>query len=383
MQEMIVGAGEAGQRFDKFLHKYMKEAPSGFLYKMLRKKNITLNGKKADGREKLEEGDRIALFFAEDTLRKFRGMDGANAVNDGKRNAGEAYGKRPDENRKPTGAAAKYGTLLREAEKAYHKFGMLPVLYEDEHVLLVSKPAGILSQKAERRDLSLNEWLTGYLLVNGSITEETLMIQRPSVCNRLDRNTSGIVLCGKSLYGSQQMSEMLKDRSLHKYYLLYVEGQMREARRIEGFLRKDEISNQVEIVNKEMPGAAKIVTAYRPLDTGADRTLVEVELITGKTHQIRAHLASIGFPLIGDYKYGSRAQNDRRKRQYGIAHQLLHAYRVVFPELSGGLAGLSGREIKAPLPELFRRLGEDFSYGDMEFEGASGFYTGGPDQPDK
>lgn len=367
MREIIVGAGDAGQRFDKFLHKYMKEAPSGFLYKMLRKKNITLNGKKADGRERLEEGDQIVLFFAEDTFRKFRGMDGFGAANDGKGTAGEAYGRSSDETGKTAGAAARYETLPHEAERAYRQFGPLPVLYENEHVLLVSKPEGMLSQKAKKRDLSLNEWLTGYLLANGSITAETLMIQRPSVCNRLDRNTSGIVLCGKSLYGSQQLSKMLKERSLRKYYLLYVEGRMLEARRIEGFLRKDEISNKVEIVNGETPGAVRIATAYRPIDTGADRTLVEVELMTGKTHQIRAHLASIGFPLIGDYKYGSRAQNDRRKRQYGISHQLLHAYRVVFPELSGRLSGLSGREIKAPLPELFRRLGEDFSYGDMEF----------------
>lgn len=342
MQEIIVGAGQAGQRFDKFLRKYMKEAPDSFLYKMLRKKNITLNGKKADGREKLAEGDRIALFFADDTLRKFRGIS----------EAGKAGGFRGN------GGAAD-ASERREAERAYDRFGKLSVLYEDDHVLLVDKPAGMLSQKAERNDLSLNEWLTGYLLKSGGLTEEELRLQRPGVCNRLDRNTSGIVICGKSLYGSQQMSRLLKERSLHKYYLLYVEGQMRGERRIEGFLRKDEAANKAEILKKEEPGAAKIVTAYRPLDTRSDKTLVEVELITGKTHQIRAHLASEGFPLIGDYKYGDRAKCDSRKRQYGITHQLLHAYRVVFPEMPDKLAGLSGREIKAPLPELFRRLSAD------------------------
>lgn len=368
MQEIIVGAGEAGQRFDKFLHKYMKEAPTGFLYKMMRKKNITLNGKKADGREKLEPGDRIALFFAEDTLRKFRGMGDVCSVErciadrDGKPTSAAGYGADrciTDRHTVSGHTVSAHETLLLEAEKAYHKFGKIPVLYEDDHILLVNKPAGVLSQKAEKGGLSLNEWLIGYLLAGGRITAESLQMQRPSVCNRLDRNTSGIVICGKSLYGSQQMSEMLRDRSLHKYYLLYVEGQMHEERRIEGFLRKDESSNKVEILQEEAPGAARIATAYRPIMTGADKTLVEVELITGKTHQIRAHLASIGFPLIGDYKYGSRAQNDRRKRQYGIIHQLLHAYRIVFPELSGGLAELSGREIKAPLPELFRRLAAD------------------------
>lgn len=337
MQEIIIEAGEAGQRFDKFLRKYFKAAPDSFLYKMLRKKNITLNGHKSDGREKLATGDRIAFFLAEETILKFRGF---------------ASGEAPE-------CAGQHRKLLAEAEAAYRTFGKLEILYEDAHVLLVNKPAGILSQKADPSDLSLNEWLIGYLLADGGMMPETLFLQRPSVCNRLDRNTSGIVICGKTLYGSQQMSVVLKDRSLHKYYLLYVEGQMREGYRIEGFLRKDENSNRVEILEQEQAGASKIITAYRPISIGKNTTLVEVELITGKTHQIRAHLASIGFPLVGDYKYGSRVQNDRRKRQYGIRYQLLHAYRVVFPQLPDELSGLSGREIKASLPELFQHFEKD------------------------
>ena len=201
--------------------------------------------------------------------------------------------------------------------------------------------------------MSLNEWLIGYLLARGSITEASLQTFRPSVCNRLDRNTSGIVICGKSLFGAQEMTRILKDRSLHKYYLLWVEGQMREGRRLEGYLHKDAKTNQVTVFPAWQPQTSPIVTVYKPVAVGERETLVEAELITGKTHQIRAHLASAGFPLIGDYKYGNRAQNEERKRRLGITCQLLHAYKVVFPALSEPLEELSGREFQAPLPAVF------------------------------
>lgn len=358
MRQIIIKPEEAGQRLDKFLHKYMREASSSFLHKMLRKKNITLNSRKADGSEKLKAGDTVAVFFSDETFAKFRG-DGDS------QNAQE-------------------NNLLSEARAAYRKFGALPVLYEDKHVLLVNKPAGMLSQKASPADLSLNEWLIGYLLAEGKLGEETLRTFHPSVCNRLDRNTSGIVICGKSLFGSQQMSRILKDRSLHKYYLLYVEGQLREEKRIEGYLIKDAVSNKVEIAHEPRAGSAKIATAYRPVAAGTGETLVEVELITGKPHQIRAHLASVGFPLVGDYKYGNRSQNDRRKQQLGITHQLLHAYRVVFPALPGELEALSGKEIKAPLPPVFRRLGKGrMENGYMEFQRAEGLHLRGAGQQDQ
>ncbi len=333
MRQIEITDREAGQRLDKFLRKYMKDAPGGFLYKMLRKKNITLNSQKADGSEKLAVGDLVRLFFSEETLAGF--------------GAGGADGRLSEADRKQ----------VKEGYDAYRAFGKLQVLYEDRHVLLVNKPVGILSQKADIRQLSLNEWLTGYLLETGKITETGLQTFHPSVCNRLDRNTSGIVICGKSLYGSQEMARIIKERSLHKYYLLYVEGQMDKGQTIEGYLYKDETSNRVEIFRTKKPGSVRIVTAYRPVLTGQRETLVEAELITGKTHQIRAHLAAAGFPLVGDGKYGNVQRNEERRRKSGITHQLLHAYRVVFPELSGELKPLSGMEIKAPLPPVFSRLG--------------------------
>ena len=326
MREVVITPAEAGQRLDKFLHKYLKDASDGFLYKMLRKKNITLNQKKAAGGEKLCAGDRVCLFLSEETCARFGGGE-------------KALGKQRQ--------------LAEQGAAAYRKLHNITVLYENAHILLLDKPTGVLSQKASPGDLSLNEWLIGYLLARGSITEASLQTFRPSVCNRLDRNTSGIVICGKSLFGAQEMTRILKDRSLHTYYLLWVEGQMREGRRLEGYLHKDAKTNQVTVFPAWQPQTSPIVTVYKPVAVGERETLVEAELITGKTHQIRAHLASAGFPLIGDYKYGNRAQNEERKRRLGITCQLLHAYKVVFPALPGPLEELSGREFQAPLPAVF------------------------------
>ena len=154
------------------------------------------------------------------------------------------------------------------------------------------------------------------------------------------------------------MSSMLKDRSLHKYYRLYVEGCMEREQRIEGYLKKDTRTNTVTVYTEEQPDSAKIVTQYRPIAwQEQDRTtLVEVELITGKTHQIRAHLSSIGYPLVGDTKYGNPKLNSMRQEKFGIKHQLLHAYRLEFPKMDGKLLDLSEKVILSPLPEAFGRL---------------------------
>ena len=150
MQEIIVSANEAGQRFDKLLAKYLNEAPKSFLYKMLRKKNIVLNGKKATGNEKLEVGDSIKLFLADETIEKFSKV------------------------------------------QIQHTKKKLDVIYEDDHILLINKPAGMLSQKAEAKDESLVEHVISYMLDSGQLTEADLRSFKPSICNRLDRNTSGL-----------------------------------------------------------------------------------------------------------------------------------------------------------------------------------------------
>lgn len=335
MQEITIGKNEAGQRLDKFLAKYMNLAPKSFFYKMMRKKNITLNGKKCEGAEKLNEGDILKLFLSDETIEGF---------------------------------TEKKAPVIQKVKKQ-----KLDVLYEDADILLINKPSGMLSQKAKETDVSLVEYLIDYLLENGSVTESSLRTFRPSVCNRLDRNTSGIVACSKSLAGSQMLSEVFRDRSIHKYYQCIVVGAMHESKTIDGWLLKDEHSNKVQVFPKKVEGSLEIKTKYEPIATNGKLTLLKVTLLTGRSHQIRAHLASIGHPIVGDPKYGIQlmsggkstaggrkpypAKNtESAEEKYKIKSQLLHSYLLEFPKLDEPFAYLSGKQMEAPLPKDFLRV---------------------------
>ena len=321
MKMLTVSAQEAGQRLDKLLARYLDQAGKGFLYKMMRKKNITLNGKKCDGSERLEEGDAIRIFFADETLEKF--------------------------------------SSNREAQVPKRGCQKPDLIYEDAHILIANKPAGMLSQKAKESDVSLNEILINYLIDSGHMKPEQLRTVKPSICNRLDRNTSGLVTAGRSLAGLQIMNAMFKDRSLHKYYQCIVKGRIEKKELIAGFLRKDEATNKVTVHTLEVEGSVPIMTEYVPIAWGKSFTLLQVTLITGRSHQIRAHLASIGHPIAGDYKYGDRALNDRLKRQYGVSAQMLHSWKLVMPDdLAAPLEYLRGKTFLAPLPKIFERVME-------------------------
>ena len=315
MRQIEIHSNEAGQRLDKFLGKYLNKAPKSFLYKMLRKKNITRNGKKADGAELLATGDQIRFFLADDTIEKFR-----------------------------------------EEVPEIRAGGMLDIIYEDADILVINKPVGMLSQKAKEGDVSLVEEVMAYTLASGRLTDEQLRTYKPAVCNRLDRNTSGIVIAGVSLYGLQHMSALLRERGLDKYYWCLVCGEVKESALIRGYLKKDEASNKVEVLRSEREGADPIETEYHPLKTNGRVTLLSVKLITGKSHQIRAHLASIGHPVVGDYKYGTETVNRRFCSKYGVRSQMLHARTVTVPGYP---------EWTAPLPELFARVLEAEGLGGM------------------
>lgn len=315
MQSIMVNNNEAGQRLDKLLAKFLNKAPKSFLYKMLRKKNITLNGKKADGSEKLKLGDEIKLFLADETITKF------------------------SEQNIPKSAEVK-----------------LDVIYEDNHVIIINKPPGMLSQKAKDTDISLNEFIISYLLKQNKVTEEELKTFHPAICNRLDRNTSGIVIAGKSLQGLQEMSKLLRDRNLNKYYRCIVNGVITDKQFIDGWLYKNEKTNKVTIQNKEREGASYIKTEYAPLAHGKDITMLEVKLLTGRSHQIRAHLASIGHSIIGDYKYGDKTVNDWYKKIYKVEAQLLHSYRLELPIMKEPFEEMSERIIVAELPQIYYKI---------------------------
>lgn len=322
MQELHVTANEAGQRLDKLLAKFLNQAPKSFLYKMMRKKNIVLNGKKCTGNEKLKQGDSIKLFFSDETIEKF--------------------------------SAGTYVTPKKE------KINMLPIIYEDEQVLLMNKPVGVLSQKAKDSDVSAVEILINYLMETDQLSKEQFRTFHPSICNRLDRNTSGILVAGKTLPALQEMNRFFKERTIAKYYRCLVKGRViKNEDYIKGYLVKDQKTNKVSITKKKTEEGVPIETEYCVIQSNDEVSLLEVHLITGKTHQIRAHLASIGHPIIGDYKYGDKQINEMYRQEYGLKSQLLHAYRLEMPSSDGSLAYLNDKKFVAELPDKFIKICKD------------------------
>lgn len=318
MKQILVNENQAGQRLDKLLFKFLNNAPKSFIYKMLRKKNIVLNGRKASGAEILKVNDEVKLYLSDETIDKF---------------------------------TKKLETAILDFE--------LDVIYEDKNILILNKPAGILSQKAVVNDYSMVEYIISYMLSKNQISKEQLMSFKPSVCNRLDRNTSGLLIAGKTLVGLQEMSRLFKERKIDKYYLSMVKGQVKETAKITGYLRKDKTRNIVTVTTEPSSESNYICTEYQPLKVSEDFTLLQVKLITGKSHQIRAHLSSIGHPILGDAKYGDTDLNESLRHKYGLNHQLLHSYRCVFPQILGPLSNLSGREFQAPEPEIFTKIKKD------------------------
>lgn len=322
MKEYQIGKNEAGQRLDKYLHKLLPQAPNSFLYKMLRKKNIVWNGKKATGSERISYGDYITLWLSDETVAKFR-------------------------------TPSSLPPAVRSRQQK------LDILYEDEDILVINKPAGMLAQKSKPSDLSANELIIQYLLESGAVTQTELQTFHPSICNRIDRNTSGILTAGKTLQGLQNLSAQFRERTAKKYYLCIAIGEIRKSQHLSSYLKKDTIKNQVYLcaadsgnghliqdISKRPDSQFYIETEYEPIQTYKGFTLLQVHLITGRTHQIRAHLASVGHAIVGDYKYGEAKANAYMKEHMQIARQMLHASRLVLKD---------GNEIIAPLPEDFNR----------------------------
>jgi 23S rRNA pseudouridine955/2504/2580 synthase len=314
MNNLLISENEANQRLDKFLLKYMNKSTKSFIYKMLRKKRIKLNGKKAEGSEMLCAGDRIKFYLSDETMDHFM-----------------------EEKRISQGA------------------GKLDVIFEDENILVCNKEAGVLSQpeKPSDRDTVVDRLLY-YLSDTGQYIPEKTSVFTPAICNRLDRNTSGLMLCGKNLPAVQALNEAIRNRRIEKYYIAAVHGRIDENMILSGKHLKNTVTNTAVISDET--GGSEILTEIEPMRGGDRYTVLRIKLITGKTHQIRAHMQSIGHPVIGDRKYGGDRQYVFPGKENPVSHQLLHANEVVFKENSGKLSYLYDKKIVSPLPLWYKQV---------------------------
>ncbi len=332
MVELIINEKNCGGRLDRAIFKYLDKASQGFVYKMLRKKNITLNDKKAAGSEILQAGDSIKLYLADETIARFRSSMNVRAAKNGR------YER-----------AAKDGEGICKKKSPKVNLKNL-IVYEDEHILAINKPVGMLSQRSTPNDISVNDFIRDYIPTDGIFT--------PGVSNRLDRNTAGLVLAGRSQAASRELSRAIKERCISKKYLTVASGCITEAQSETAYLVKDEKANKVIVSSEKTDDAWQIITRFKPLACNGSETLLEVDLVTGKPHQIRAHLAFLGHPVVGDTKYGNEELNMLYYRKYGLKSQLLHAYKIGFAGMEGILEYLNGTVIEAQPPYMFTRIME-------------------------
>ena len=300
MQTVEITAANANRRLDKFLFHYLNAAPESFVYKMLRKKNITLNSGKAKGAELLQAGDVLTLFLADETIEKFR--------------------------------------KARDIKEARPLTG---IIYEDENYLVINKPQGLPSHggMAKKNNDHLLARVLFYLQTTGAYDPSDTFV--PALCNRLDVNTSGLVVCGKTLHALQKLNDCFAKHMVDKEYLAVADGKVGDVAKtqvLRGFYKKNKTANIATIVKQKTD--TPVTTAYtvKEILHGGKYTLLTVNPITGRSHQIRAHLASIGHPLAGDKKYGGS--------ELPKGAQLLHCHKITIGEL--------GYEWQAPTPKAFQ-----------------------------
>lgn len=323
MQNINITANDAGRRLDRFLRKYLPNASLSEIYKIIRK-DIKVDGKRKDESYMLSEGEVLTIYLSDEIFDKLRG----EKLSEVKRH---------------------------KAEKQFH------IVYEDSNILIANKPFGLLTHGDyhEKKNHLVNQ-VKDYLIEQGDYDPHAEKVFSPAPATRLDRNTTGLVIFGKTSPALQGLNLMMKDNMIGKYYLTIVYGGLVEPLNLDGYIVKYERSNRVTVKSNE---GSRIHTLVEPIEIlnykGQPVTLVEVQLVTGRTHQIRAHLASVGFPIIGDIKYSgnkSVAFNKILKSDFGLSTQLLHAHKLNISKAVEELKYLEGKTFKTELPPFFRQI---------------------------
>lgn len=314
-----IGSNEAGQRLDKFLRKLLKDVPLSAIFKALRKGDIRVNGKKQKEKYALEIDDVVEIRYIQSQKMTEKKKD----------------------------------TFIKVDASG------LKTVYEDNNMLVVEKWPGILVHPDSNKKIpTLTDYVLSYLNEKGDYTPETEITFTPAPCNRLDRNTSGVVIFGKNFESLRQLNEIIREGKVKKYYMALVKGRIKDGL-YKGYILKNEETNISRIYDKKVKDSKEISMEIKTLESDGAFSLLEIDLITGRSHQIRAHLSHLGNPIIGDYKYGDRALNSHFFNKYGLDYQFLYAYKLNFKNTDGKLEYLKNKIITQALPPIFKKIKYD------------------------
>ena len=314
MKNFIVNDKESGQTLEKYIKKVLSYAPLSFIYKLFRKKDVKVNGHWQKEKYVISEGEEIMVFVTDEQLEEFK---------------------------------KKYNYVASDAIKDW-------ILYEDDNVLLINKPRGVLVQKDDGyKDKPLDQMVIEYLMFKGEYDPQNDLAFKPGPAHRIDRNTSGIVIFGKNHDALAYLFELFQKHELiGKHYLCLVTGDIQEEGTVDVPLRKNFDTKKV-VVAPLSSGAKTAKTIYHPIERFGDFTLLDITLVTGRTHQIRVHMSYIRHHVVGDGKYGDFKVNNMVDREYGFKNQFLHASEVHFGQLEKPLTNLSRKSFKAEMPQEY------------------------------